>query len=310
MPGSVLPIVAAIVAATAAGVWAQHRYGERTARAARRSLMLVLYLVLPPAVFFNLARASLDLDAGLGIVLGLISLSILALCAWLVAARILGLARPAVGATICAALVVNSGYLGYPVVAALLGFGALSEAVAYDVLVAAPALLLGAFAVGAAFGDRAGEGVRERTIAFLTRNPALYAAIAALAAPDALAPDVLVDASRVAIIAILPIGFFAVGSALAAEAADGRIGFPPPLDAPVVSAVVLRIVAGPALLFALALPVIDLPDTYLLLAAMPTGLNTIIVAHAYGLDLRIAAGAIAWSTAVAVTVLAVATTVA
>jgi predicted permease len=53
---------------------------------------------------------------------------------------------------------------------------------------------------------------------------------------------------------------------------------------------------------ALGAALIDLPDTYLLMAAMPTGINTIVVAHVYGLDLRIAAGAIAWSTAIAIAV--------
>jgi malate permease and related proteins len=305
MPGSVLAIVAAIVASTAIGVWAQHRYGGRASRAAQRSLLLVLYFVLPPAIFFNLARADIDLDAGLGILLGLVALALLVACTWAVGSRVLGLPRRSVGAMISSALVANTGYLGYPVVAALLGFGALSEAVVYDVLVSTPALLVGAFAVGAAFGDRAGEGIRERARAFFARNPPLYAAVAALLAPDALAPDPLVDAARIAIIAILPLGFFAVGTALAAEAQVGRIGFPPTLDAAVASTVALRLIVGPALLFALALPLIDLPDTYLLLAAMPVGLNTMIVAHAYGLDLRIAAGSIAWSTVVAVTALVV-----
>lgn len=306
MPAPVLAIVATIVGSTGAGVWAEHRYGGRAGLAARRGMLAVLYVILPPAIFFNLARAEIDVDAGIGVALGLVSLAALAACAWAVGSRVLKLGRPAIGAVICAALVVNTGYLGYPVVAALLGFGALSEAVAYDVLVSMPALLVGAFAVGAAFGDRAGEGVRERTAAFLTRNPPLYAALGALLAPEALAPDLLVDASRIAIIAILPLGFFAVGAVLAEEAEEGRLGFPPRLDRAVASAVALRLVAGPGLLLLLALPLIELPDTYLLLAAMPSGLNTMVVAHAYGLDVRIAAGAIAWSTAIAVAALTLA----
>ena len=52
----------------------------------------------------------------------------------------------------------------------------------------------------------------------------------------------------------------------------------------------------------IALPLIDLPGPYLLLAAMPCGINTMIVTHAYGLDLRIAAGTVAWSTAIAIVV--------
>src|SRR6266511_3276212 len=71
---------------------------------------------------------------------------------------------------ICCSLVANTGYLGYPLVAALLGFDRLSEAVVYDVLVSGPALLVGAFSVGAAFGERVGETPRQRVAAFFTRN--------------------------------------------------------------------------------------------------------------------------------------------
>jgi malate permease and related proteins len=292
--------VITIVGATAVGVWAERRYGGRAGLGARRALLFVLYAVLPPATFFNLARADVNVDLGVGIVVAWVALAVATLLAWLVASRAMSLPRPAIGSVVCTVLVVNTGYLGYPLVAALLGFDRLSEAVVYDVLVSSPALLLGAFSVGAAFGDRAGEGPRERVAAFFTRNPPLYAAILALFAPDALAPDALVDASRIAIVAILPLGFFAVGAALAEEADEGAIPVPPPLDAPVAAAVAIRLLIAPSLLYLLALPLIDLPDTYLLLAAMPAGLNSMIVTHAYGLDLRITAGAVAWSTAIAV----------
>ena len=82
-------------------------------------------------------------------------------------------------------------------------------------------------------------------VAFFTRNPPLYAAALALIAPDSLAPDVLVDASRIAIVALLPLGFFAVGAALAEEAEEGTIPVPPPLDAAVAAAVALRLVVAP-----------------------------------------------------------------
>ena len=293
-------IVLAICVSTAAGVWAEHRFTGRAGPGARRSLIVVLYGVLPPVIFFNLVDADLSGDAGAGIVLGVVSLLLLAVLAWVIGTRLMRLARPATGALVCCELVVNTGYLGLAVVATLRGFDALGEAIAYDILVSNPALLVGGFAVGAAFGEKAGEGPRARLIAFLTRNPPLYAAIAALLAPASLAPELAVDASRIAVIALLPIGFFAVGATLAEDAEEGRIGFPPRFDRPVAVAVALRLLGGPALLLALSAPLIDLPETYLLLAAMPCGLNTMIVAHAYGLDLRIAAGAIAWSTAIGV----------
>jgi predicted permease len=299
----VIAIVAAIVVSLAAGVWAERRWGPGASAASRRSLLVVLYVVLPPTTFFNIAAAEIEVGSGVGVVLGWVALAGSVLVAWFVASRLLGLSRPAVGSVLVCVLVANTGYLGYPVVAVLEGLDALSVAVVYDILVSSASLLLGAFTVGAAFGERAGEGARERTIAFFARNPPLYAAILGLAAPDALAPEVAVDVSRIAIIAVLPIGFFAVGVALAEESQHGTIAGIPRLDGPVALAVGARLALAPLLLFALAAPLIDLPETYLLLAAMPCGINTMIVTHAYGLDPRISAAAVAWSTAIAVAAL-------
>jgi predicted permease len=300
-----LAVILAIAASTAVGVWAERRWAGRTGVFARQSLLFVLYVVLPPATFFNLARADIDLDAGVGVVLGYVTLGLAALLAWFVGARVMRLGRPSVGSMLCCTLIANTGYLGYPMVAVLLGLDRLSEAVVYDILVSSPALLLGAFSVGAAFGSSAGTGVRERVGAFFTRNPPLYAAALALIAPDSLAPDVLVDASRIAIVAILPLGFFAVGAALAEEAEEGALPIPPPLEGPVAATVAIRLAVAPGLLFLLALPFIDLPGPYLLLAAMPCGINTMVVTHAYGLDLRLTAESVAWSTALAIVVAAV-----
>ena len=62
----------------------------------------------------------------------------------------------------------------------------------------------------------------------------------------------------------------------------------------------LRMAVVPGVLLALSAPLIHLPGPYLLLAAMPCGINSLLVAHIYGLDLRITAQAITWSTAIAV----------
>jgi predicted permease len=172
--------------------------------------------------------------------------------------------------------------------------------VLYDVLVTGPCLLLGAFAVGAAFGTKAGETPRERVGAFFTRNPALYAAIAGLLAPRSLAPTALVDISQALIVAILPIGFFAVGATLAEGAEHGELPLPPPLTRPVLLALVARLALVPALLMLLAAPLIDLPAAYRLMSAMPTGLNAMVISHAYGLDNRIVAEAVTWSTAIVI----------
>jgi hypothetical protein len=287
------------VLSAGAGIAAELRWRERAARISRAVLVGTLYTVLPVVVFFNLARVEVDSDVGFGIVLVYAALALSAL-AGLGVSRALRLDRPSTGSFLNSIIVANNGYLGYPLCAALLGFDSLGEAVIYDVLVASPALFLGAFGIGAAFGTRAGETARERFRAFLTRNPPLLAAVAALLAPDSLAPDALVDASRVAVIALLPLGFFVVGSALAEEGLEegsARSMISPGPD--VAAAVSLRMVVAPALLFLLALPLIDLPGTYLLIMAMPCGINTLVAAHVYGLDARLSAGTVAWSTAIA-----------
>ncbi len=296
----VLLIIAAIVASVSIGVFAERRRPLAAGLAARRSLMLMLYVLIPPLIFVNLAASEIDIEHGVGLLLGLVAISLAALLTWLLASRFLGLPRHGTGAVISAVLCMNTGYLGYPLTVALLGRDELSTAVLYDVMVSGPSLLLGAFAVGAAFGTKAGEGARERVRAFFTRNPPLYAAIAGLLAPEALAPDIAVDLSQALIVAILPIGFFAVGATLAENAEHGRLPMPPPMTRPVALALVIRLSVAPLLLIALAAPLIDLPAPYLLLAAMPTGLNSMVVAHAYGLDMEITAEAVVWSTGIVV----------
>ena len=271
-------IIAAIVVATAAGIGAERRWPERAGHDSRRALVWILYLVLPPITFFNLVHVSFDADLGGGIGLGWIATAVAALAAWGLGARVLELTRPQTGAVITCTLVANTAYLGYPLTVALLGSDELGKAVAYDVAVGGPALLIGAFAAGAAFGTKAGQGPRQRTGAFFARNMPLYAAVLALLAPDSFAPDVLVDISRIVVVA--------------SRATVGVIG--------------TKLVLLPALLYLLALPLIDLPSTYLLMAAMPCGLNSMIVAHAYGLDLRTTAEAVTWTTAIVVVVALVA----
>jgi predicted permease len=296
----VLLTAAAIVVATTIGVWSERRWPAAAAEAARKALVLILYVLLPPVIFFNLASANIDLNHGVGLALAIVAMALTSVLVWLISSRVLKLPRHQVGAMICTVLVANTGYLGYPLSVALLGRDQLSTAVLYDVLVSGPCLLLGAFAVGAAFGTKVGESPRQRVHAFFIRNPALYAAIAGLLAPSALAPSVLVDISQALVIAILPIGFFAVGATLAEGAEHGELPIPPPLNRQVVVTLVAKLAIVPALLMLLAAPLIDLPSTYRLLAAMPTGLNAMVVSHAYGLDNQIVAEAVVWSTAIVV----------
>lgn len=296
----VLLTIAAIAISGSAGVAAERRWPASAVGWARRLLVISLYTLIPFVVFFNLDRLHLNGDLAGGLAIGWVAILMAAGLAWLAGTRLLRLDRPATGSVITGTLIPNTGYLGYPLVASLLGFHALGQAVVYDVVVSAPCLLLLGFGVGAAFGTKAGAGFGERIVAFLTRNPPLYAAIAGVLAPASFAPDVLVDISRGAVIALLPIGFFAVGAVLAEEAEEGTLELSSPLHPPVGATILLRLVIAPGLLILLSLPFIDLPGPFLLLAAMPCGVNTLLIAHVYGLDAKLAAQAVAWTTGIAV----------
>jgi predicted permease len=289
-----------IAAGAGIGVWSERRRPREAVALARRLLMVMLYVLVPPVIFFNLAAASISIDNAVGIGIGLVNMALIGVVVWFVAARLLGLGRPQTGAVICAAIVANTTYLGYPLTVALLGRDHLSTGVLFDVLVGGPTLMLGAFGVAAAFGTRAGEGMRARVRTFFLRNPPLYAAVLGLLAPKSLAPTVLVDAAQILAVAILPLGFFAVGATLAEGAEQGELPLPPPMTKPVALATASRIALAPGLLMLLAAPLIDLPSAYRLMSAMPTGINALVVSHAYGLDNRIVAETITWSTAIVV----------
>ena len=289
-----LALALAILAAIAAGVGAQRRLGERAETLTRWLLGALLYVALPFIAFFVLARAGFGAGAGLGLGLAYVMHAVVGLLAWAIAARVLHLSARATATVIVATIMANTGYLGAPLVNTLLGHDALGAAITYDVLVSGPMFFFVAFAVAAAFTTR-GEPAARRVRTFITRNPPLIAVAAGLAAPDALAPDVLVEIARVGVIALAPLGFFIVGVQLAAEARDTSLRLSPPVAA----VIALRMLVAPLLLIGLAALAIDVPDAYLVQAAMPVAVNTLVVVHAYDLDRAVAASALAWSTAFA-----------
>jgi predicted permease len=258
----------------------------------------MFWVLLPFVTFFTLARLHITAGVGAGLVLAYAELAIVGTCAWLVGTRMLRLPRPSVGALIVVVVVVNTGYLGLPLVTALLGSDDLPPAIAFDSLVSGPMFYVAGLAIGAAFGTRAGGTRAERVRTYLLRNPPLLAAVGGLLAPASVAPDAVIDAVHVVIYTLLVAGFFALGVNLAVEAEEGFLRLP--LTRPVAVAVVLRLAAAPALLALLSAIIIDVPDAYLFQAAMPAGINSLVVAHTYGLDLRLTSSALAWTTAIVV----------
>ena len=146
---------------------------------------------------------------------------------------------------IACTLVANTAYLGYPLTIALLGSDQLGEAVAYDVAVGAPALLLGRVLGRGRVRDQGRRGRPAADRCVLRPQPAALRGDPRPDRPRSLAPDVLVDISRVVVVAILPIGFFAVGAALMEDAGAEGLRMPPPLSRSTVLVIGTKLVAPP-----------------------------------------------------------------
>ena len=299
-----LLVVLVVLVATAVGQVAHAHYRHAQALA-RATLTLMLYALVPFVAYVNIAHLHVTTGDGAGLGLAYLVLATVGTLAWLLGRRVFGLPSPAVGGLICVVILANTSYLGLPLVVAVLGASNLPFGIAFDQLVSSPTLFTAGFGVGAAFGTKAGERPAERLRAFVTRNPPLLAVVAGLVVPASAAPEVLVHASHVVVLALLPLGFFVLGVNLAFEHGDGRWPLPAP-DRVTVAAVALRMAVAPLLLLALSTATVAIPSAYLLLAAMPSGINSLLVGHAYGLDLRVISAAIAWSTVVAMVVVFVA----
>ena|GEM_PF-6559932 len=133
----------------------------------------------------------------------------------------------------------------------------------------------------------------QRISAFLFRNPPLYGALAAVLAPRGISPQWLIELSRLSVILVLPVGFFAVGATIAVNRDDEPRGRGYSGDrAPAILAIAGRMLLAPLLLALLGGLVIAVPPAFRLLSTMPTALNVMLVSRAFGLSMQVTAEAI------------------
>lgn len=297
---AVLWIVLTVIVATAGGVIAERRDNARAGMARLALMQAMLWVLVPFVAYVNVARAQLSLDATLAIACAAAGVAAAGAIMWRLGCGPFRLPDAAVGGAIVASIQPNTAYFGLPLVAALFSHAQLSQAVVYDSLVSLPTFVLVSFSIGAHFGHATRTGWRAQLRTALLRNPVLLAVVVGLLVPETWAPEALVTPSHVAIYALLPLGFFVVGVTLGDEAKDGMLRIPPPLTPPIAAVVLLRMAFVPLVLLVVGLLFIDVPAPFYLMAAMPAGVNTVLVGHATGLDLRLTSSAIAWTTAVAI----------
>ena len=284
--------------ATAAGVLAEHRLGKPAERSAGYVLDAMLWVLVPLITFLNVVGLQLDGRVAAGVAFGAIALALSLLAAYVIGGRVLGLSRAGVGALMLVSAFGNTGFLGLPFIVALFGGGELANAIIYDLILTTVGIFTVGFYIGAAFGS--GGRTRDRVRSFFARNPPLWASIAGLVAPAALAPDWAVNASHTLVYALPVLGFYAVGVTLAAESAEDHVKFPPPFTKPVAVALAIKLLLVPGIVLGLSAALFDIPDSYGPQAAMASAINALVIAHQFDLDRALVAAAIAWSTALVV----------
>jgi malonate transporter len=172
----------------------------------------------------------------------------------------------------------NTGWLGLPVCAALLGSSSLPTAALYASLASAPHNMLVGGSLAAAHTHRGFAAVRAAVLRNL---------VGLLWAASGLGTFGLGQPARsLALFASFP-AFLALGLTL------GSLDLRPDRD--VGAALVLRLGLSPALLLGASLA-IDVPAAFLVQAGMATGLNTLTMSAEHGLPQGHIARCVAWST--------------
>ena len=170
---------------------------------------VVLYLCLPAAVLLYVPRLQFDPSLfGLVLTPWLLMLATLVLVA--LGSRLLRIDRARQGVLLLCVALGNTSFIGYPMVRALLGEGALPYAVVYDQF--GTFVLLSTFGlyVLAAYGGNSRPGVRQMLERVL-RFPPVWALLFALLLMPAQPPQWIAAALKMLADAMLPLVMLAVG---------------------------------------------------------------------------------------------------
>jgi predicted permease len=182
----------------------------------------------------------------------------------------------------------NTGWLGLPVCAALLGPSSLPTAALYASLASSPHNMLVGGSLAAAHTHSGLAAVRAAVLRNRLLPPVIVGLLWAASGVGTLG---LGHAARsLALFAAFP-AFLALGLTL------GGLDLRPDRD--VGAALVLRLGLSPALLLAASL-VIHVPEAFLVQAGMATGLNTLTMSAEHGLPQGHIARCVAWSTAIVI----------
>lgn len=254
---------------------------------------LNLYLFVPAFIFVRVSESNLDPLQGIKIVaFTLCIIAGMALLSWLLA-RLRGLSSAERTGMQLATMFYNSGNWGIPLMA--LAFPVTGPVVQVFVLMT---MNISTFSIGLFLASSHAPGVAPGWRRFLPmlRQPSIYAIALALLMRSLGNPIEQVE------FVWKPLGYLAdalVAFALITLGVQLSKTRPPVVDGKLAGALVIRLLAGPALALGLSyLFHFDAVTAAILIvgAASPTAVNTALLAHEFKADSRFAAAAVFYST--------------
>jgi len=267
------------------GIGAILRWARLLSSADARPLnTVIVYVGLPAFVFQAVHGAQLPQSLVGVVVVSWVVFGILLALAF-VAQRLMRMPRNRAGGFMLAASLGNTGYLGYPLAAALLGSAAVPAAVFSDIFGTVFALVLVGLPIAARFGEHA-EGA-PNTFKELLSFPAVIALVLALVLRGVQMPDAVSTGLDVLAKLVAPLIMISVGLSLRPRSvlrAGGALAVVVGLK--LVLAPLLALGIGSTILPAAALRIAVLQ------AGMPSMMLTFVVGERYGLDTDFIAAAI------------------
>lgn len=256
---------------------------------------VIIYVGLPAFVFEAVHGAQISMAMLSVVGVAWVVFAVL-LGASLLIARFLRLERRLTGGFVLVSSLGNTGYLGYPLTASLLGPAALPVAVFYDVFGTVLQLVLVGFPIARRFGGHAESAGLRGLARELATFPALVAAVLGLVLSPMPIPQPVSDWLGIVASMVAPLIMLTVGIMLRPRSIAKGV----PVLA---SAVVLKLVLAPVIAALVGGAVIGDPGTYrtaVLEASMPSMMLSLAVGQRFGLDDDFIASAVFVTTALAV----------
>lgn len=254
--------------------------GWLPAERVRRLNGFALNVALPALLVVSLYRSP-PLDPGLLMLpaASWLTIAVGCLMGWLVLVKALRLPAVLAGSLFLPALMGNTTFFGFPAASALLGSAGLLRAIFYDQL--ANGIFFGT--VGVAIAQQAGAGLRMPALDVLKRVlafPPLWGLLAGFGSKALTLPGPLVLGLDG--LGAVTVPFFLVGLGASLKIVGWRRTLPLALSVSAVKLLALPVL-GYAIARGLSLAPMDL-QIATMQAAMPSGLFTVSLAIAYGLD--------------------------